>query len=174
MEGLRQSSLSIYTGCGIRGECLVAKSRLTLQPHRLYTPPGSSVHGISQARLLEWVAISFSRGHFQPRGQTLVSCICRQILYHWAKKEATSVFVVIDTHWNLLRARAKLTSKTWYLGRGLHVIGPPLFRFSCLLFSGLVGQPRVTFSLHPLVLPSPGFYYQLLILWCKCNFTSNL
>ena len=39
------------------------------------SPPGSSVHGFLQARLLEWVAISFSRGSSRPRGQTQVSCI---------------------------------------------------------------------------------------------------
>ena len=38
-------------------------------------PPGSSVHGISQARMLEWVAISFSRGCSWPRDQTPISCI---------------------------------------------------------------------------------------------------
>ena len=38
-------------------------------------PPGSSVHGILQARILEWVAIPFSRGASQPRAQTQVSCI---------------------------------------------------------------------------------------------------
>ena len=46
--------------------------------------PGSSVHGISQARILEWVVISFSRGSSQPRDGTqvsCVSCIVRQILY---------------------------------------------------------------------------------------------
>ena len=37
--------------------------------------PRSSVHGISQARILEWVAISFSRGSSQPRDQTCISCI---------------------------------------------------------------------------------------------------
>ena len=37
--------------------------------------PGSSLHGISQARILDWVAISFSRGSPQPRDQTYVSCI---------------------------------------------------------------------------------------------------
>ena len=37
--------------------------------------PGSSVHGISQARILEWVAISFSRGSCWPRGWTHISCI---------------------------------------------------------------------------------------------------
>jgi len=40
-----------------------------------YSPPGSSVHGITQARILEWVAIPFSRVSFQPRDQTPVSCI---------------------------------------------------------------------------------------------------
>ena len=40
-----------------------------------YTTPGSSVHSISQARILEWVAISFSRGSFQPKDRTNVSCL---------------------------------------------------------------------------------------------------
>ena len=39
------------------------------------SPPGSSIHEIPQARLLEWVAISFSRGYSQPRDQTHLSCI---------------------------------------------------------------------------------------------------
>ena len=41
-----------------------------------------------QARMLEWVAISFSRGYSRPRDQTCVSCIGRQILYHGATLEA--------------------------------------------------------------------------------------
>ena len=44
--------------------------------------PDSSVHGIFQARILEWVAIPFSRGSSRPRDQTQVSCISRQILYY--------------------------------------------------------------------------------------------
>ena len=40
-----------------------------------WSPPGSSVHGISQARILEWVAISFSRGSSQIRDQTHIFCI---------------------------------------------------------------------------------------------------
>ena len=47
-----------------------------------YSLLGSSVHGISQARILEWVAISFSRGSSEPRGQTHISYIGRQSLYH--------------------------------------------------------------------------------------------
>ena len=43
------------------------------------SPPGSSVHGILQARILEWAAVSFSRGLSQPRDRT---CTGRHILYH--------------------------------------------------------------------------------------------
>ena len=51
----------------------------------------SSVHGIIQARILEWFAISSSKGSYQPRDQTHISCVPyrdRQILYHWATWEA--------------------------------------------------------------------------------------
>ena len=67
---------------GYMSVCSVAQSSLTLlQPHG---PPGSSVHGVSQARILERVAISYFMGSFQPRGRTHVSCIScigRRILY---------------------------------------------------------------------------------------------
>ena len=46
----------------------VAQSCLTLCDPMNYSPPGSSVHGILQARLLEWVAIPFSRGIFPTQG----------------------------------------------------------------------------------------------------------
>ena len=47
-----------------------------------YSMPGSSVHGIFQARVLEWIAISSSKGSSPPRDRTWVSCIGRWILYH--------------------------------------------------------------------------------------------
>ena len=50
-------------------------------------PPGSSVRGILQERILEWVAIPPSSGSSQPRVQTLISCIDRQVLYHSATWE---------------------------------------------------------------------------------------
>ena len=53
-----------------------------------YSPPGSPVHGILQARILQWVAIYFSRVSFRPRYRTCVSCLGRWILYRWATKEA--------------------------------------------------------------------------------------
>ena len=49
-----------------------------------YSPPVSSVHGILQARMLEYVAISSSKGSSWSRNGTCLSCIGRQILYHWA------------------------------------------------------------------------------------------
>ena len=49
--------------------------------------PGSSVHGIFQAKTLEWFAISFSRESSWPRDWTCVSCIGRWVLYHWATRE---------------------------------------------------------------------------------------
>ena len=48
----------------------------------------SSVHGISQARILRWVAISSSRGSSQSRDQIRISCSGRWIPYHWATREA--------------------------------------------------------------------------------------
>ena len=55
-----------------------------------YSPSGFSVHEIFQERILEWVAISSSRGSSQPGDLTWVSCIGRWILYHWAIWEASS------------------------------------------------------------------------------------
>ena len=54
---------------------LVTQLCLTLCNSMDYSPPGFPVHGILQARILEWVAISSSRGSSQPRDQTQVSCI---------------------------------------------------------------------------------------------------
>ena len=68
--------------------CLVAKSCSTLCDPMDSSLTGSSVHGISQIRILEWVAISFSRGSSQLRDQTCIFCISRWILYHWAIREA--------------------------------------------------------------------------------------
>ena len=72
--------------------CWVARLCQTiLQRHGLYSSPGSSVHGISQARELQWVAIFFSRGSSQPRVWTHVSCLGRWILYHWSTRKAWEV-----------------------------------------------------------------------------------
>ena len=55
--------------------CLFTKSCPTLCDPTNCSPPGSSIHGILQARTLEWVAISSSRGSSRPRDETHISCI---------------------------------------------------------------------------------------------------
>ena len=53
--------------------CMSAQSRLTLCDLMDYSPPGSSVHGIFQARILEWVAIFYSKGSSPSRDQIHIS-----------------------------------------------------------------------------------------------------
>ena len=82
--------------------CSVIQLCLTLCDPMHHSPPISSVCGIFQARILERVAISFSRGSFQPRDWThisWVSCIGRQILYHCATWEAAPQ--ALGTYWLL-------------------------------------------------------------------------
>ena len=67
---------------------LVTQSCPTLCDPMDCSPPGSSVHGIFQARILEWVAISFSRGSSQPRDGTQVSCTAGRFFTDWATREA--------------------------------------------------------------------------------------
>ena len=65
---------------------------LSLSRDQLFATPGSSVHGIYQARILEWIAISYPRGSSQPRDWTQVSYIGKWILYHWATWEAHFIY----------------------------------------------------------------------------------
>ena len=67
--------------------------------------PVSSVHGILQARKLEWVAIPFSRGSFWPRDWTLVSCIGRWILYHLGHQGSP---YLCSISWNLWMKKRSL------------------------------------------------------------------
>ena len=67
---------------------LVAQSCLTLCDPMDCSPPGLSARGSLQARILEWVAISFSRGSSWPRDRTHISCTGRQILSFWITREA--------------------------------------------------------------------------------------
>ena len=64
-----------------------------------YSPSGSSVHGILQARILEWVAMPSPRRSARPRGRTCVSyisCDGRQVLYHWRHLELTYIFLILQ------------------------------------------------------------------------------
>ena len=80
--------------------CPDAQSRLTFCDSLDCSPPGSSSCGIFQARILEWIAISFSRGSSWHRDWTRVLLHGRQILYHWAIREAHTQYIhtTIYTH----------------------------------------------------------------------------
>ena len=76
-------------------------SRVRLSDSMDHSPPGSSVHGISQAWTQKWVAVSSSRASFRPRDWTCisgVSCIGRWILYHCATWKAMFVYTYIHTY----------------------------------------------------------------------------
>ena len=86
--GLYPQKMKILIWEGMCVPCLVAQSYLTLCNPMDCSPPGSSVHGILQARKLEWVAISsFSRSS-QPRDRSQVSHIAGRFFTIWATREA--------------------------------------------------------------------------------------
>ena len=72
-RGLCNRQLKVFIHVGV---CSVTQLCSTLLwPHGLYSLRGFSVHGISQSRILVWVAIPFSRGSSQPRDWIRISCI---------------------------------------------------------------------------------------------------
>ena len=89
----RPSSLVYQSSSPFRSLMKVKESEVTQSCPTLCDPmdcslPGSSVHGIFQARVLEWVAISFSRGSSQPRDWTQVSRIVGRRFTIWATRDA--------------------------------------------------------------------------------------
>ena len=65
------------------------------------SPPGSTVHGIFQARILEWVAISFSRVSSWPRDWTQVSCIVRRRFYRLSHQGSGHIIILSEAHFEL-------------------------------------------------------------------------
>ena len=104
-----------------RTKLLISQSCQTLGNPMDCSPPGSSVHGILQARILEWVAISVSRGSSHPRDQTQVSCITGRFFTRWV------------TRWE-----QKLCHKTERHARGFQKPTTPCWNDSLLLISQLV------------------------------------
>ena len=109
------------------------------------SPPSSSVHGILQARTLEWVAIPFSRGSSRPREQTCVSCTAGRFFTIWATREAQ-----IHTYLHLILQvfLAPTSFSRYYLASFLAFIEKFLKRavdiycFNCCLFflSGILSN----------------------------------
>ena len=87
-------SLIILSSCSLGVVVLVAQSGLTLCNPMDCGLPGSSVHGILQARIQEWAAISFSRGSSPPRDRTQVFCIAGRFFTIWATGKITKLFLI--------------------------------------------------------------------------------
>ena len=81
----KSNKVSLF--CSITQSCLILCDLLDC------SPPGSSVHRISQARILEWVFISYSRGFSRPRNWTRISCVGRQVVYHCTTWEALASII---------------------------------------------------------------------------------
>ena len=95
---LRRNGLSQSIWRGLNdgekeSESEITQSCLTLCNPMDCSLPGFSVHGIFQARVLEWAAISFSRGSSWPRDQTQVSCLAGRHFILWATREAQMMVV---------------------------------------------------------------------------------
>ena len=97
--------LSWYISCSATHSCPIFCNLMD------YSLPGSSVHGIFQARIMGWVSSSYCRGSSQPGNQPWVSCISftgRQILYHWATWEVHLDTYIGDIFTDLLQAEVSL------------------------------------------------------------------
>ena len=94
-EGGREGKEGESENQGWTQMCVSCSSSPTLCDPVNCSPPGSFVHGILQAKMLEWVAISFSKRSSQPRDQTLDLPRSRQILYHQSHQGRTQVRVAL-------------------------------------------------------------------------------
>ena len=101
--------------CRFRGALcvLVTQSCTTLCDPMDCSPPGSSVHGIFQARILECVAIPFSRGSSWPRDWTQVSCIAGRFFTFWGTREAPMGPYAHLIWWPSLRKRMENSIQMW-------------------------------------------------------------
>ena len=92
----QEKSLNLsLTGVGVCSQsALVAQLCPALCNPMDCSLPGSSVHGILQARILEWVDIPFPRGSSQPRDWTWASCTAGRFFTNWAIREAPKINMV--------------------------------------------------------------------------------
>ena len=85
--------------CVCARTCAIAQSCMTLHHPMYCSPPGSPIHGTSQARILEWFAISSSRGSSQPRDQTRICCLAGRFFTMGRNFKAHRGFLTSLTKW---------------------------------------------------------------------------
>ena len=127
------------------------------------SPPGSSVHEILQARILEWVAIPFSRGSSQPRDQTQVSCIAGRFFTIWPPGKPICNGLVISPK----KIHEWLIS-TW------KPIQRHSVQFSCSAVSDSLQPHELQHARPPCPTPTPGAHSCPLSRWCHPTISSSV
>ena len=105
---IKSSTFMSRNSGGIHVLVKVTRSCLTL-----WNPMDYTVHGILQARILEWVAFSFSRGSSQPRGWIQVSHIAGRFFNIWATREVCYIIIMSLHNNNYHGMRGDRRSTTW-------------------------------------------------------------
>jgi len=112
--------------------------------------PDSSVHGISQARVLQWVAMSSPRGSFWPRDRThisYVSCFGRHILCHCATREALRTRTdSLKSVWTPWKRRMGTRGLCWY--QGSTSLSSDRGEGSALVPSSMSLESSIKYSVH--------------------------
>ena len=133
------------------------------------SPPGSSVHELLQARILEWAAIFFSRGFSQPRDQTQVSCTAGRFFTGCVTRETPYLLFItyiseIIIKWTCMNSSANLLTGTLLPlkklpFRHLPTLSSsynPLVQFSCSVMSDSLQSHGLQYTSLPCPLPTPG------------------
>ena len=134
--------------------------------------PGFSVHGILQARILEWVAISFSRGSSWPGDWTQVSCIAGRVFTHWGMREAVELEFALmplsSSRSPLLPFRTfRIQSENTSCHPSLPLRLVPILRRQCTDHLGKLSIDPDHFHLVSLV-PTPLQIFQWFSLFAHC------
>ena len=149
------------------------------------SPPSSSVHGILQARILEWLAISFSRGSSQPRNPPWISCIARRFFTIWATREAlapvaVSFYFIFRKPWNGLEQYIYQINfnDTVYLKLGLYLQSILHLQFSSvqsLSMSNSLWPRELQYTRPSCPSPIPGVYPNSCPLsrWCHLTISCS-
>ena len=178
----------------------VAQLCLTLYNPMDHSLPGSSVHGILQARILEWVAIVFSRGSSWPRNWTRVSCVGGEFFASWATRDApkylpTNYLLYLPREtifWTLEKVGDHHLKQVFSVdpintGKNQHQILPDLMYWegpiiTLVVFPPwkyarlLVAQPCLTLQphgLYPTRLLCPGIFQARILAWIVISFSRD-
>ena len=130
-SGVYDLSWEIHCVC-----VLVTQSCPTLCEPLDCIPPGFYVHGILQARILEWIGIPFSRGSSHPRHQTQISCIIARFFTIWATRKSK----IWNTSWVCMSSLHKEKFMVIFksLFSYIFCFAPAVFKTIPLIFSNLI------------------------------------